>query len=574
VSADLLLVAGFGNPVAEDYLAHARQQDGPRPVLVDLSRSHSLQAPGNSRIAAMVLFLGERFTESDRAALDTPARLIADRSVESICVVSTFRVHLEEREAIEAEAHVLACLKGLCAKLVVLRPGYVISPHSPVSALLRRYGSCFPLMPGWLRHCFVEGDELFSAIDRARQVRAAHGRVFTLLGPNRSWRDMLAQHRSRSVAGTCLTALSGLLSLLMLGHIAVLILSLVLRRQPVARRWHLTTLRPASMHELLALYNPYNARHVKVVGYNNGVIHFGHRYPGRTVVSTVHCNRIVRCGPDSIRADCGTTIRKALNFLAESGQELYVVPNYSYVCLGTAFFVPIHGSASDYSTVADTIDRVVLYDPATDRLIPASRNQPAFREHLYRLSSDVLLLRLRLRVKPKSRYFVHREKLERPSAAVLLAVLSDTQAANVEVRKGSADSRKVGLSRYYTGEAPTDSPALELPRDTLGRLWDRLEENPITSFLMHAATRYFAWHVELFFTAEEFTTFWKAHESLPLKKIQLRYIRRDGFPNSPFRDHDCISVDTFLLRRHRRKLESYLSKTFPVVRLNPGKHSM
>jgi len=45
----------------------------------------------------------------------------------------------------------------------------------------------------------------------------------------------------------------------------------------------------------------------------------------------------------------------------------------------------------------------------------------------------------------------------------------------------------------------------------------------------------------------------KAHETLPLKKIQLRYIRRDGFPHSPFRDHDCVSVDTFLLRRHREK---------------------
>jgi hypothetical protein len=170
----------------------------------------------------------------------------------------------------------------------------------------------------------------------------------------------------------------------------------------------------------------------------------------------------------------------------------------------------------------------------------SSRDRAAFREHLYKLTSEVLLLRLRLRVKEKSRYFVHREVVERPSAVVILAALKDTQAANVEVRKGSAGSRTVGLSRYYTGAAPVGSPALELPRDTLGRLWDRLEENPITSFLMHAATRYFAWHVELFFTAEEFTTFWESHESLPLKKIQLRYIRRDGFPNSPFQEHDWL----------------------------------
>ena len=52
-----------------------------------------------------------------------------------------------------------------------------------------------------------------------------------------------------------------------------------------------------------------------------------------------------------------------------------------------------------------------------------------------------------------------------------------------------------------------------------------------------------------------------------------RYIRRDGMPHSPFRDHDCVSVDLFMLRRHRRRFEAYLKDTFPVVRTNPGKHS-
>src|SRR5262249_10545768 len=149
----------------------------------------------------------------------------------------------------------------------------------------------------------------------------------------------------------------------------------------------------------------YNYRHLRVVGYNNGVIHFGHRYPGKTIVSTLPCNRIRRISAGLIKADCGTTVRKALDFLAETGQELPVVPNYSYVCLGTSFFIPIHGSASDFSTIADTITRVILYDPVRDRFIAASRNQPAFRERVYNLQADVLLLRLYLKIKPKSRYF-------------------------------------------------------------------------------------------------------------------------------------------------------------------------
>ena len=90
---------------------------------------------------------------------------------------------------------------------------------------------------------------------------------------------------------------------------------------------------------------------------------------------------------------------------------------------------------------------------------------------------------------------------------------------------------------------------------------------------MHALTRHLGWHVELFFTADEFTTFWESHRSLPLRKIQLRYIRRDGFPHSPFREHDCVSADMFMLRKHRAVFEAYLKKTFTVVRANPGKHS-
>jgi hypothetical protein len=90
---------------------------------------------------------------------------------------------------------------------------------------------------------------------------------------------------------------------------------------------------------------------------------------------------------------------------------------------------------------------------------------------------------------------------------------------------------------------------------------------------MHALTRWFAWHVELFFTTEEFATFWKTHQALPLKKIQLRYIRRDGLPHSPFCEHDCVSVDMFMFRWNREVFEAYLKLTFGVVRSNPGKHS-
>jgi hypothetical protein len=383
----------------------------------------------------------------------------------------------------------------------------------------------------------------------------------------------MAQHRARGVLPALMTALSALLALLLLGHLAALALSLLARRRPSLRAWDFDTLRPHSLPELLALYNRHNYRHVKVVGYNNGVIHFGHHYPGKTVVSTVHCNRVCRVGQDEIRADCGATIRRAMDFLARDGQELYVIPNYSYVCLGTAFFIPIHGSAVDYSTVAETITRVVLYDPVRDRLIAATRDEPAFRDYLYNLATNVLLLWLHVRAKPKSHYYMHQEELENPGSGQLLGVLRDERATNVEIRKASAAGGTVRIARYYKDPGEAQSAVLDVPRDALGRLWDRLEENPVTSFVMHALTRWFAWHVELFFTDEEFATFWQGHRSLPLKKIQLRHIRRDGFPHSPFREHDCVSADMFMLRRHRRRFEAYLKRTFAIVRSNPGKHS-
>src|SRR5262249_59556176 len=145
-----------------------------------------------------------------------------------------------------------------------------------------------------------------------------------------------------------------------------------------------------------------------------------------------------------------------------------------------------------------------------------------------------------------------------------------TRATNVEIRKSSAARDEVTVARYYRdpGEAP--SPVLELPRDALGRLWDRLEENPVTSFLMHALTRHLAWHVELFFTAEEFARFWDTHAEVPLRKIQLRYLRRDGFPHSACHEHDCVSADLFLFRWHRRAFEAYLKRNFAVIRANPG----
>ncbi len=582
-----LIVASFGDSVAEDYAAYVSGTDvGVVSCSLDPCGSN-LPKADCGRVSAVVLFLKPRLTDADRRALDDFFERATQFEPDFLAIVNNFQAHFGSRDAEGAEAGCLARATRLFARAVVFRHGFVLSPNPRASFFLGRFGFVHPLIPNRLRSCFLDGNELFAAIE-AERLRSASSpfpvgrqRTLTLLGPNARWRDQLAQHRGRGARNTCLMLLCALLSVLLIGEIAALLLFLALRVRNFLLRsegatwghWNFTTLRPGSMPELLALYNRYNYRHVKVVGYNNGVVHFGQRFPGKTVVSTVNCHRVVLTGKRLLKADCGATVRRAADFLSESGLELPVVPNYSYVALGTSFFIPIHGSAADFSTVADTITRVILYDPARARLIIGDRDDPAFREHVYNLRSEVLLLRLYLRTKPKSHYFVQRETLKEPNPEELLRTLRDPRATNVEIRESRASSDSVIVARYYSNPGAASAGALELPRDALGRLWDRLEENRVSSFLMHALTRRFAWHVELFFSADEFSLFWQVHQTLRLKKLQLRYIRRDGLPHSPFRDGDCVSVDLFTLRPSRYRLERFLTDKFPTVRMNPGKQS-
>lgn len=591
IREDVVLVAGLRHPVAADLLAYLGRDPRGRALPIAGEEIRAATGPASGLIA----FLPARLTDENRRELDALLRLARRCGVRFVGLVGTFRVHLDDRDAVEVEAHAFSLFASgdLGARVVVFRPGHVLSDHSPASRALRRLAPLYPLVPGRLATCFIEGAELFAAIesesieaihrDRSEPVEEAAAipghalgrdrRAYTLLGVNIPWREALRRNRVASPGQGLATAAARVLSWLLVGQVIALMVSLLARRSPVIRSWHVHTLKPRSMRELIALCHRRDRDHVRVVGYNNGVNHFGHRYPGKTIVSMVRCRRTVHAGTGRLKADCGATIRGALDHLAASGEELYVVPNYSYVSLGTAFFVPIHGSAIDYSTVADTIDRVVLYDPDSDRIVSASRDDAAFAENVYNPKSRVVVLRLYLKAKPKSGYFVRGETWMNPSADDLLCALRDREATNVEIRQAHAASPRVTVRKYYKDPGESSAPALELPRDALGRLWDRLEENPVTSFLMHALSRHLAWHTELFFTPDEFELFWRTHASVPLRKIQLRYIRRDGMPHSPFRDEDCVSADLFLFRMDKPRFDAYIRETFPTVRTNPGKHS-
>ncbi len=545
---DALLVAGVGQPLMANFKLYAQKRS---KQVIEFDPANKLH-------------------HADRVAL-----------ISSISAHPCLAANLSPRGrgvgvrgGARIEDHLRSSLDITNTKLLIFRPGHILAPGNRLTRLLHTFSFCWPLIPRRFTSCFITDDELFAAIDDALQRADRPLRIFTIPGPNRPWRDVLREHGSGPLQ-RCLTAVTWLLSWLLLGQLVGLLFSL-LTRLPSMRSWNFNTLHPESMEELLSLYNPYSFRHIKIVGYNNGVVHFGQRYPGRTVVSTVRCNRLARVNGRFAKFDGGVTIRQAVDVLHPVGKEFYVVPNYSYVALATSFFIPIHGSASDYATMGETIERVLLYDPVEDRLISARRTDPEFRERLYNLQRDTLLLRLVFRIKPKSRYFMKHEQLQHPTGQQVVAVFRDQQAANIEIRQPKSDCPTVNVRKFYVqsvDSAGQGTDGLEFPRDSLGRLWDKLEANPVSSLLFHAAVRLLGFHCELFFTPAEFLVFWDTHGRFPISKIQLRYIKRDGFPHSPFAKHDCISADMFMWRKHKPRFEQYLKETYHAVQFNPGKHS-
>ncbi len=615
---DVVLIADFGNAIARDYAAFVSERSPDTAILIvpeefrgrieptvrSMSTTECLRAGpellgGSGRVSSLIVFIGAAPSARERRAIDDLLDAAHRWPVQFIGIVSSFRVHLNDQVVMDAESEVRRKAEKLAPRVIVFRPGHVLSPHSDIIRFFQRFAPWYPLVPKRIHSCFIEGARLFDAIEKERLTEdtgavadeptigthedlfsSSYGRAigrkkreFTLLGSNVSWREMLSRQAAIGHRYSLTTALSIVLSWLLIGEAMGLVFTTLARFLPNLRPWSVKTLTPRSRRELLSLCHEGNINDVKVVGYNNGVHHFGHRYPGKTIVSTLGCHRAARTGRDDLKADCGLTIRSALDYLAQTERELFVVPNYSYVCLGTSFFVPIHGSAIDYSTVAATIRKVVLYDPCDDRIISAERDERAFRDNVYHLQSRVIVLRVYLLTKPKTGYFVVHETLHNPNAIQILDVLADRDATNVEIRQAQSRSEKVTVSRYYQERDDASTSALELPRDTLGRLWDRLEENPITAFLMHAVGRHLVWHAELFFRPDEFARFWETHSQLPLRKIQLRTIRRDGLPHSPFREEDCVSADLFMFRRNKRRFQDYLQTTLPTIRTNPGKHS-
>ena len=485
-----------------------------------------------------------------------------------LLLISSFAAHLGDAAQVETEETARQLLKA--DRLLFLRTGHLLEVLKRSSTAWRRLARWQPVLTQAWRSCFLSRQEVVQAVEELFSKPAwSQQRTVTLLGANRPLRDVLP----RTTPTSWQTHSASLLSMLQLGPLLAFAYAILARYRQPLKVWQCHTLEPSCTAELLALYNPLNYQHVALAGYNTGVDHFGWKFPDKTVVKTVASGKLLRVSDDLVKVDTGVTLKRVVAALNQSNRELFVLPNYSYISMGTVFFVPIHGSGSDVSVLGETIEQALLYDPRNDEFVRVKRGQPRFAEAMYNPQSGLLLLRMDLRIRDKSRYFCSQESISLPSAAELWEVFQDSTTSNIEIRKSHAANFSVEISRYYTS---SDQPeeVLEVPKDRIGRIWDRLEENPLSSLLFHTFVRKFGYHVELFLDRDEFEVFWKMHQEMPLSKIQLRFVRADDLPHSPIGSRDCVSADLFLKRKDRDKFLAQMKAHLPHAKYNPGKHSM
>ncbi|MBC7964524.1 MAG: hypothetical protein H7Z17_01265 [Fuerstia sp.] len=556
----------------------------------------------------IVVFLEEEMSSRTLRAFRWIVNAAHDTPVRCVVVIQSVSLHFRDPNAI-AFANVLRDnLKSHVSSLTIIRTGFVVNLSSATSLWFRRLSGLCRLLPSRMTSTFIDGARLFSIIDEEVEQHQESWesavpptevglREITILGQRRPWRDVAMEFQSNGLVQKVLQLPCAVISLLGIPWLFFWAVVLAGKIVPSLRQFHFHTLQPRSVRELISLYNRHNCSNVQIAGYNNGVNHFGWKYPNQTVVLTTSIPGDVRLStlrsptlqrlepPDAtgptlesqatfVTVDSGLTLNHCIQELNKADREFYVVPNYSWISMGTLFFVPVHGSGSRVSTLGDTIEHVLLYDGDNERYVEAHRGDDVFRDAMYDRKRHWLLLNLTLQVKPKSKYFVRGSKMENPSAEDIQNLFNDPEASNVEIRKNQATSTAIDVSHYYIDTNAGGSDTMELPRDGIGRIWDRLEATPVVSTLFHWFVRTFAFHVELFLNPEEFAIFWKHHQSLPVSKIQLRRVLKDGLTHSACEHDDCISADLFMTRRNRDVFCRFVATHLPNVRSNPGKQSL
>ena len=354
---------------------------------------------------AAVVFVGK----PTLAASQRIRAALGNQSWSKLCFVVDCSAYFGSNAAVRAECELLEHFAA--AKPGIIRTGFVEQCRT-----FRRRLAEWSLVGGQ-RATFVDAAELVACV--RNELNHPESRTVALLGESRTW---FQQAKS---AGGATKVVGGLVRYSGLGLGVRAVTKTAGRFSKRWRKLDFSTIRPTSEEELLTLCGSHNFRHLAICGYNNGVNHFGWKNPGRTVVPTTETGRNIEVDGDTLIVDAGLTLKTCIDELAANDKEFYVVPNYSYIGIGTTFFVPVHGSGSEVSTMGDTIEWVRLFDPETQQIIEAERGDELFEESMYNMRSGLVLLQLRFRVRPRAEYFARKYEVESPTAEEVWSLFDD-----------------------------------------------------------------------------------------------------------------------------------------------------
>lgn len=614
-----LVISDRASGICSDYLDYARgcrfeDADGSVELITEsdclLKELVPLHVPEE-----VVVFLDGTISPRTLKISSLLLRLSQHVALRCVVVITSLRSHLDSSVERELDRLFAERLKPQFAELTILRTGVVISRTSPVTRWCNRFRWGHPLISTKLSATFVTLSRLHRIVEQEFEIQhstdvprafvnSSGVRTLTVLGDRRLWKAVCAEQQGTAPGAieSFLTLLSQIAALLGLRWLIAVSIRLLSRFSTAIRAMTFETLSPRSVESLLQLCNRHSYDDIQIAGYNNGVNHFGWKFPSKTVVLTTSVEgqtELQRLEPETsdsadsskqshslahlatgrLITSSGLTLKRCIDELSKSAREFFVIPNYSYISMGTLFFVPVHGSGSRVSTLGDTIEEVDLWNSRTETIVTMRRGDEQFQAAMYNTKAHWVVLKLTLLVRNKETYSVRRDILDNVTADEVLGFLNDPQWSNVEIRKTQASSSTIELSRYRVNEEvslPTTiqrSATLDAPRDQIGRVWDRLEETPVAATLFHWFVRTFAFHVELFLTPDEFRVFWNHHHSLPVSKIQLRRVIKDGLPNSACQHNDCVSADLFMTRGKRDVFCQFIAQQLPNVRTNPGKQS-
>ncbi|MFN8710185.1 MAG: hypothetical protein ACK50J_26225, partial [Planctomyces sp.] len=403
-----------------------------------------------------------------------------------VVVITSLQRHLTENPDQTLEQTLLFQLKPCLSALTVIRTGMILSPNSSVTRSARRFGATLPLISPALSGTFLTIESLVAIIETEMQLQQLQDnctpltdssgvRTLTVPGSRRLLRDVVSEVTSppENVSSRIVQFAFQAAAAIGVRWMIAESLRFLAKISTSCRKLTSDTLHPQSVEELRQLCNRHSTDQIQIAGCNNGVRHFGWKFPSKTVVLTTRMPGRAELLDDPpgvsfetlsftasvtpnvgkpvrrFRVDAGLTLKYCIDELARSGYEFFVVPNYSYISMGTLFFVPIHGSGSRVSTLGDTIEEVTLWNRCTEQHATARRGDELFRQVMYSPSGHWVVLSLTLAVRGRTRYTVHCESLHHSTADDILEILNDTEASNVEIRRHSASSTSIDVSRYY-----------------------------------------------------------------------------------------------------------------------------